>query len=175
MWAGLTGEIIARNGTMAQPIPKGYHTITPHLVVDGAAEAIDFYVKAFGAKENSRMPFPSPDGKTKLGHAELEIGDSRLFLADEFPDMGVVGPKGSSPVTIHLYVTDVDAAFNRAVKAGATPSMPPDDAFWGDRYCKVVDPFGHHWSIATHKEDLTPEEVQKRMAVAFAGPPCDPA
>ncbi len=157
---------------MAHPIPEGHHTITPHLVVKGASEAIEFYKRAFGAEELSRMPFPGPDGQVKLGHAELQIGDSRLFLADEFPEQGATGPSGSSPVTIHMYVTDADAVFDRAVKAGATRNMPPADMFWGDRYARVVDPFGHHWSIATHLEDLTPEQMQQRMATAFGGPPC---
>ena len=157
---------------MAHPIPAGHHTITPHLIVKGASEAIEFYKRAFGAEELSRMPFPGPDGQMKLGHAELQIGDSRLFLADEFPQQGATGPSGSSPVTIHMYVTDADAVFDRAVKAGATAQMPPADMFWGDRYARVVDPFGHHWSIATHLEDLTPEQMQQRMATAFGGPPC---
>jgi PhnB protein len=157
---------------MAQPIPAGHHTITPHLIVKGASEAIEFYKRAFGAEELSRMPFPGPDGQMKLGHAELQIGNSRLFLADEFPQQGATGPSGSSPVTIHMYVTDADAVFERAVKAGATAQMPPADMFWGDRYARVVDPFGHHWSIATHLEDLTPEQMQQRMAAAFGGPPC---
>jgi PhnB protein len=157
---------------MAQPIPAGHHTITPHLIVKGASEAIEFYKRAFGAEELSRMPFPGPDGQMKLGHAELQIGSSRLFLADEFPQQGATGPSGSSPVTIHMYVTDADAVFDRAVKAGATVQMPPADMFWGDRYARVVDPFGHHWSIATHLEDLTPEQMQQRMAAAFGGPPC---
>jgi PhnB protein len=157
---------------MAHPIPAGHHTITPHLIVKGASEAIEFYKRAFGAEELSRMPFPGPDGQMKLGHAELQIGDSRLFLADEFPQQGATGPSGSSPVTIHMYVTDADAVFERAVKAGATAQMPPADMFWGDRYARVVDPFGHHWSIATHLEDLTPEQMQQRMAAAFGGPPC---
>jgi PhnB protein len=157
---------------MAHPIPAGHHTITPHLIVKGASEAIEFYKRAFGAEELSRMPFPGPDGQMKLGHAELQIGSSRLFLADEFPQQGATGPSGSSPVTIHMYVTDADAVFDRAVKAGATVQMPPADMFWGDRYARVVDPFGHHWSIATHLEDLTPEQMQQRMAAAFGGPPC---
>jgi PhnB protein len=159
---------------MAHPIPDGYHTITPHLVVKGASEAIEFYKRAFGAEELCRMPFPEPDGRVKLGHAELQIGDSRLFLADEFPEQGSTGPYGLSPVTIHLYVTDADATFGRAVEAGATVSMPLADMFWGDRYGKLVDPFGHHWSIATHLEDPTPEQMKERMAAAFGGPPCDP-
>src|SRR3954451_21100478 len=159
---------------MAHPIPDGQHTITPHLVVKGASEAVEFYKRAFGAEELYRMPFPGPDGRMKLGHAELQIGDSRLYLADECPEHGSKGPNGSSPVTIHLYVTDADAAFGRAVKAGATVSMPLADMFWGDRYGKVVDPFGHHWSIAAHLEDLTPEQMQERMAAAHGGAPCGP-
>jgi PhnB protein len=159
---------------MAKPIPDGYHTITPHLVIKGASEAIEFYKRAFGAEELCRMPFPGPDGQVKLGHAELQIGNSRLFLADEFPEYGSTGPNGSSPVTIHLYVTDADAVFNRAVEAGATVSMPLADQFWGDRYGKLVDPFGHHWSIATHVEDLTPEQMEERKAAAFSGQPCGP-
>lgn len=156
---------------MAHPIPAGHHTITPHLVIKGASEAIEFYKRAFGAEELGRMPFPGPDGQEKLGHAELQIGDSRLFLADEFPDFGSLGPAGGgSPVTIHLYVTDADAAFARAVEAGATVLMPLADQFWGDRYGKLVDPFGHHWSIAEHLEDLTPEQMRERMAAMMGGP-----
>jgi len=159
---------------MAHPIPTGFHAITPHLVLKGASEAIDFYKRAFGAKEVSRLPFPGPDGTMKVGHAELQIGDSRLFLADEFPDYGSLGPAGGrSPVTIHVYVTDADAAFAQAVEAGATVAMPLADMFWGDRYGKLVDPFGHHWSVAEHLEDLTPDQVQQRMAAAFAKQPCE--
>lgn len=158
---------------MGHPIPAGHHTVTPHLVVKGASEAIDFYQRAFGAKELSRMPFPGEDGQIKIGHAELEIGDSRLFLADEFPQHGAIGPSGSSPVTIHLYVTDANEAFARAVEAGATVVMPLSDAFWGDRYGKLTDPFGHHWSIAEQLEVLTPEQVEERMAAAMAGPACE--
>jgi PhnB protein len=157
---------------MGHPIPAGQHTITPHLVIKGASEAIDFYKRAFGAEELSRMPFPNKDGSMKLGHAELKIGDSRLFLADEFPEYGSVGPGAGSPVTIHLYVTDADAAFAQAVEAGASVSMPLSDMFWGDRYGKVIDPFGHHWSIAEHLEDLTPDQMLKKMA-AFTGQPCE--
>ena len=158
---------------MVKPIPDGYGTIIPHLVVDGAAEAIEFYKRAFGAKELGRMPFPGEDGRMKVGHAELQIGDSKLFLADEFPAAGATGPKdGRSPVTIHLYVTDADATFNKAVEEGAAAVMPPADMFWGDRYGKLVDPFGHHWSIATHKEDLTPEQMQERMAAFTGGQSC---
>ena len=160
---------------MSHPIPAGHHAITPHLIIKGASEAIDFYKRAFGAKELSRMPFPAPDGQVKLGHAELEIGDSRLFLADEVPLQGGFGPGATSPVTMHMYVTDVDAAFARAVEAGAKAVMPPADMFWGDRYGKLVDPFGHHWSIAEHLEDLTPEQTKERMDAARAamgGPSC---
>jgi PhnB protein len=157
---------------MAHPIPDGLHAITPHLVVKGASEAIEFYKQAFGAEEIYRMPFPGPNGQVKLGHAELQIGDSRLFLADEFPQQGANAPNGSSPVSIHLFVTDADAVFGRAVESGATVSMPLANMFWGDRFGKLVDPFGHHWSIATHLEDLTPEQMQERMAAAFGGPSC---
>ena len=157
---------------MPHSTQDGPHTITPHLVIDGASEAIEFYRKAFGAEEVCRVPFPGRDGTTKLGHAALRIGDSWLFLADEFPDHGSVGPSGGrSPVTIHMYVSDADAAFARAVEAGATVAMPLADMFWGDRFGKLIDPFGHHWSIAEHLEDLTPEQVEERMA-AFAGKDC---
>jgi uncharacterized glyoxalase superfamily protein PhnB len=159
---------------MAHPIPAGQSAITPHLVIKGASEAIDFYKRAFGAEEIFRMPFPGSNGTVKLGHAELRIGDSKLFLADEFPDYGSVGPGNTSPVTIHLYVTDADATFARAVEAGATVSMPPADMFWGDRFGKLIDPFGHHWSIAEHVEDLTPAQIEERMA-AFKGQPCEQA
>ena len=149
---------------MAHPIPSGFHTITPHLVIDGAAEAIEFYKSAFNAEELSRMPFPGPDGKVRLGHAALRIGDSILFLSDTFPGRGSPGPQGASPVTIHLYVTDADAAFKQAVDAGAKVAMPLADMFWGDRYGQLVDPFGHHWSIAEHLEDLTPDQMRAKMA-----------
>jgi uncharacterized glyoxalase superfamily protein PhnB len=158
---------------MAHPIPAGHHTITAHLVIKGASEAIEFYKRAFGAEELGRMPMPGKDGQVKVGHAELKIGDSILFLADEFPEYGSTGPNGRSPVSLHLYVTDADAAFRRAVEAGATVTMPLADMFWGDRYGKLVDPFGHHWSIATHLEDLTIEQMQERMAAVMGGPPCD--
>jgi PhnB protein len=132
---------------MGHPIPAGHHAITPHLVIKGASEAIEFYKRAFGAEELCRMPFPGPDATTRLGHAELQIGDSRLFLADEFPEYGSVGPTGSSPVTIHLYVTDADATFARAVAAGATVAMPLQDMFWGDRYGQLRDSFGVTWAL----------------------------
>lgn len=148
------------------PIPAGMHTITPHLVCEGAAEAIEFYKKAFNAVEQGRMP--GPDGK--LMHAMLRIGDSPLMLVDDFPDWGSVGPKAlkGSPVTIHLYVPDADAVFNQAVAAGAQPKMPLADMFWGDRYGVVIDPFGHSWSIATHQRDMTPEQMQAEMEKTMA-------
>jgi PhnB protein len=149
-------------------IPEGKHTIVPHLVIQGAAKAIEFYKKAFGAVEEARMP--TPDGK--IMHACLKIGDSCLFLCDEFPDMGgCKSPQalGGTPVTIHLNVEDADAVFARAVAAGATAKMPPADMFWGDRYGKLTDPFGHDWSVSTHKEDVSPEEMKKRGQAMFAG------
>ena len=158
---------------MVKPIPSGHHTLTPHLITKGATEAIEFYKRAFGAEELHRMPFPGPDGTVRIGHACLQIGDSRLFLADEFPEQGAVGPGGSSPVTIHVYVADADATFEQAVEAGAEVTMPLADMFWGDRYGKLVDPFGHHWSIAQHIEDLTPEQMQERMSAAMTGAPCE--
>jgi uncharacterized glyoxalase superfamily protein PhnB len=130
-----------------QPIPDGFRTITPHLVCENAAAAIEFYKKAFGAVELARMP--GPDGR--IMHAEIRIGDSRLMLADDFPDYGSPGAlalKGS-PVVVHLYVTDADAVFNQALAAGATATMPIGDMFWGDRYGQLRDPFGHTWSIAS--------------------------
>jgi uncharacterized glyoxalase superfamily protein PhnB len=157
---------------MANPIPAGQHAITPHLVVKGAAEAIDFYTRAFGAEEVCRVPMPGPDGAVRLCHAALRIGDSKIFLADEFPEQGGLGPTGPSPVTIHLYVTDADATFDAAVDAGATVRMPLANMFWGDRYGLLVDPFGHSWSIAEHLEDLTPEQMQDRMSSAFSGASC---
>jgi PhnB protein len=149
-----------------QPIPPGFHTLTPHLVVKNASNAIEFYKKAFGAEEIRRAP--APDGKS-LMHAELQIGDSRLMLVDEFPEMDCRGPQsiGGTPVTIHMFVKDVDAAFSRAVAAGAEVKMPLDNMFWGDRYGVLTDPFGHSWSLATHKEDVTPEEIAKRVRDAF--------
>lgn len=149
-------------------IPTGFHTLTPHLVVKGASRAIDFYKKAFGAQEISRSP--GPDGNTIM-HADLKIGDSHVFLVDEMPQMGCRGPEsiGATPVTIHMYVEDVDAAFGKAVAAGAKVRMPVADMFWGDRYGILTDPFGHSWSLATHKEDLTPEEIGKRAQGACSG------
>ena len=149
-----------------RPVPEGHHTVTPHLVVQGAAEAIQFYEKAFGAKEVGRQSLP---GGTLLIHAEIQIGDSRLFLVDEIPGMGLKSPKslGTSPVTIHLYVDDADAVWRRAIASGAKETMPLMDAPWGDRYGKLIDPFGHEWSIASHVEDVSPEEIDRRMAATF--------
>ena len=156
---------------MAHQLPEGKHTITPHLSVKGASEAIEFYKEAFGAEELYRLPYTCPDSKVRLAHATLRIGDSWLFLADEFPGHEVTGPSGSSPVTIHLHVDDADAAFERAIKAGATVTMALDDMFWGDRYGKLVDPFGHYWSIAAPSKPLSPENMQQlmqeQMATAF--------
>ena len=145
----------------AKPIPEGMHTVTPQLVCAGAADAIEFYKKAFNAAETARLPGP----QGKIMHAMIRIGDSPLMLVDEFPEWQSLGPKSlkGSPVTIHLYVEDVDAFVQRAVAAGAKITMPLDDMFWGDRYCKLEDPFGHHWSVATHIRDVTPEEMQQAM------------
>ena len=144
------------------PIPAGYHAVTPYLSIRGAAEALEFYKMAFGAKEIMRMP--GPDGK--LGHAEISIGGSRIMLADEHPDIQALSPKtiGGSPVSIHLYVDDVDAAVERAVAAGAKLIRPVADQFYGDRVGGVEDPFGYRWFIATHKEDLTMDEIRRRAA-----------
>ncbi len=145
----------------AKPIPDGMHALTPHIVCAGAADAIAFYRKAFGAAELARLEGPGG----KLMHAAVRIGDSVLMLMDEFPEWGTLGPKAlkGTPVTLHLYVKDVDAEMARAVAAGATVTMPVSDMFWGDRYGQVEDPFGHRWSIATHTRDLSPEEIRKGM------------
>jgi PhnB protein len=142
-------------------IPDGMHSLTPHLVCAGAAEAIEFYKKAFGAVEQMRVP--TPDGK--LMHASVKIGDSVLMLMDEMPNYGALGPNAlkGSPVTIHLAAEDVDALIERAVAAGAKLVMPAADMFWGDRYGQVDDPFGHHWSIATHIRDVSPQEMQQAI------------
>ncbi len=143
-----------------KPIPDGYHTVTPYLVVKDAAKAIEFYKVAFGATEFMRMA--GPDGK--IGHAEIRIGTSPVMLADEFPDMGFRSPQslGGAAVSLLVYVEDVDARFDQAVTAGATVLRPVKDQFYGDRSGTLTDPFGHVWTIATHKEDLTPEELHKR-------------
>src|SRR5216684_2657647 len=142
-------------------IPDGYHSITPYLVIKGAAAAIEFYKKAFAAVEFVRMP--QPDGR--VGHAELKIGGSVIMMADEYPEIEAVGPKtlGNSPVGLLLYVEDVDAVFAKAVSLGAVIKKPLADQFYGDRSGTVEDPFGHKWTIATHKEDVAPEEMKKRM------------
>ena len=146
------------------PIPEGFHTVTPHLVIKGAAQAIEFYKRAFGAQVMARMDGPGGG----VGHAELKIGDSIIFLADEFPQSPCKSPQtlGGTTATLHLYVPDVDASFKQAVAAGARETMPVTDMFWGDRFGQLADPFGHTWSIATRKEILTPEETDKR-AQAF--------
>ncbi len=145
---------------MTKPIPDGYNSVTPYLVVDDAQRAIEFYAQAFGAEEKFRLPMGD-----RVGHAELQIGDSVVMLADEFPDMGHLGPKsrGGPTSSILLYVEDVDTAFNKAINAGATEQRPLEDQFWGDRMGTLQDPFGHQWSLATHVEDVAPEEMQKRM------------
>src|SRR5215470_12102802 len=152
--------------TKVKPVPDGYHTATPYLIVRDPARAIDFYKSAFGAKEIVRLP--GPDGK--IAHAEVQIGDSRIMLGGESPQMGSRSPETlkGTPVGIFLYLENVDAAFKRAVGAGAKAVQPPEDMFWGDRYGKVSDPFGHEWQLATHKEDLTPEEIGERGKAAFA-------
>jgi uncharacterized glyoxalase superfamily protein PhnB len=144
-----------------QPIPEGMHTVTPHLVCSDAAKAIEFYKKAFGATETARLP--APDGK--IMHASVRIGDSTVMLVDEFPQWNSLGPNAlkGTPVTLHLYVKDVDAAFAKAVDAGATVKLPLADMFWGDRYGQVTDPFGHIWSMATHMRDMTPEQMAEEM------------
>jgi PhnB protein len=149
-----------------KPIPDGYHSVTPYLCVQGGPQAIEFYKKAFGATEFVRMD--APDGK--IGHAELQIGDSRVMLADEFPEMGFLSPKsiGGVPVMMHLYVEDADATVARATDAGARLTRPVADQFYGDRGGQIEDPFGHKWYVATHKEDLTMEEIEKRQKAAFA-------
>ena len=149
-------------GSAVKSIPEGYHSVTPYLIVQGAVRAIEFYRRAFGARELFRMM--QPDGR--VGHAELEIGDSRVMLADEHPEMGVRSPQtiGGSPVTIHLYVEDVDATVARAAAAGATVTRPVADQFYGDRNGGLTDPFGHVWYVATHVEDLSMEELGRRAA-----------
>jgi PhnB protein len=149
-----------------KPIPEGYSTLTTYIAVDDAAKAIEFYERAFGAKERSRMP--GPDGK--IAHAEIVIGDSVVMLSDPFPQATVKPPTqfGGTTAGLFMYVEDVDAAYRRAIDAGATETMPPADMFWGDRFGTVTDPFGHSWQIATHVEDLTPEEMAERGQEAMA-------
>ena len=144
-------------------IPDGYHSVTPYLIIQGAANAIEFYKNAFGATELFRM-----EHEGKVGHAEIKIGDSPIMLADEHPEMGHVSPKtlGGSPVGIMIYVDDVDTIFNQAIESGGEEVKPLQDQFYGDRSGTLKDPFGHVWTVATHKEDVTPEEMDKRMAAA---------
>jgi len=153
-------------GTKVKPIPEGYHAVTPYLSVKGAAGAIEFYKKAFGAKEVMRMPGP---GGT-IGHAEIQIGNSRIMLADEYPDMNFRSPQsfGGSPVHIHLYVGDVDKVATQAMAAGAKLLRPVADQFYGDRSGTLEDPFGHVWHVATHKEDISLQEMKKRAAAMAA-------
>jgi uncharacterized glyoxalase superfamily protein PhnB len=161
----------AKGRTAAKPkkvtaVPQGYHTVNAYLVVRGAADAIAYYTKAFGAKERLRMP--APDGT--IAHAELAIGDSCLMIGDEMPQRGALAPSsvGGSPVTLSLYVPDVDRVFKQAIAAGGKVTMPVADMFWGDRYGQLVDPFGHKWAIATHIEDVSGKEMARRGAEAFA-------
>ena len=149
-----------------KPIPEGYHSVTPYLIVDGGAQAIDFYKKAFGATELFRM-----EHQGKIGHAELKIGDSPIMLGDEHPEMGYKGPKafGGTPVSLMIYVEDVDTVYKRAIESGGIEMKPLQDQFYGDRSGTLTDPFGHVWTIATHKEDVTPEEVEKRLAAMGHG------
>ena len=152
---------------MVNAIPEGYRRVTPYLIVDGAAAAIDFYTSVFGASERMRMD--APEGK--VGHAELEIGDSVIMLADEHPEMNARGPRsiGGTPVSLHMYVEDADGVYERAVEAGAKAVRPVEDQFYGDRLGSFEDPFGHHWHVATHVEDVSPDEMSKRMAEAAPG------
>ena len=152
---------------MVRPIPEGYHSVTPYLIVDDANAAIDFYKRAFGATELFRLPMGD-----KIGHAEIKVGDSHVMLADEFPDMDHLGPnaRGGTTVSLLLYVDNVDSAFGKAVAAGAKEQRPITDQFWGDRMGTLSDPFGHQWSLATHTEDVPPQEMETRMK-AFSEKP----
>lgn len=145
-----------------KPIPEGFHAVTPYLFIKGAASAIEFYKRAFGAKELLRLADPTG----RIGHAEIKIGDSPIMLADEFPEMGVVGPQtlGGSPMCLAVYVEDVDARYQQALAAGAKELRPVKDQFYGDRSGTVVDPYGHIWTLATHKEDVPPAEIERRYA-----------
>ena len=145
---------------VVRAIPEGYHSVTPYLVIDGAEDAIRFYTQALGATEVLRLPMGD-----KIGHAEIRIGDSHVMLSDEWPDMDIRGPKsrGGATSSLMVYVEDVDAAFARAVAAGATIERPVEDQFYGDRNGAIVDPFGHRWTISTHVEDVAEDEMQRRM------------
>jgi len=150
-----------------RPVPEGFHTITAHLTVADAAKAIAFYTEAFGAEEVVRMPGPGG----KVMHAEMSLGDSRLLLNDEFPDVDVRGPAaiGGTPVTLHLYVPDIDAFVARAEKAGAKVTLPVQDTFWGDRYGRLEDPFGHSWAVATRTKNMTLHEMREASRKAMEG------
>lgn len=150
-------------------VPAGFRTVTPHLVCSGAADALAFYQQAFGATEIRRTA--GPDGK--IVHAEIDIGDSRVMLSDDFPEYGARAPRDAegAGMAIHLYVDDADALWRQALAAGAEPVMPLADVFWGDRYGEVIDPFGHKWAIATHQRDVTPEQIQAGMQQAMAPQP----
>ena len=167
--AKVAAKAPGKSRAKAPPIPPGYHIITPSLVVRGAEQAIEFYKIAFGAKARSRML--APDGKVL--HSEIKIGDSIIMISDEFPEMGESSPEalGGTASSLMFYTKDVDALFKRAVDAGAKPTMPVADMFWGDRYGVVTDPFGHRWQMATHKEDLSPREAQRRAEAAMSSPP----
>jgi PhnB protein len=160
---------------MAQvaPIPPGYHSVTPYLIVDGAANALDFYTRAFGAKEVMRVPMPGG----RLAHAEILLGDSHVMLADEFPEMDCRSPRsyGGTPVSLMLYVPDVDTLAAQAVAAGVTVVRPLADQFYGDRSITVTDPFGHQWTLATHVEDVSPEEIDRRMKAMSPSADCSPS
>jgi len=149
-----------------KPIPDGYHSVTPYMIVKGAAAAIDYYKNAFGATELFRM-----EHEGKVGHAEIKIGDSPIMLADEHPEMNAYSPKtvGGTPVSLMIYVEDVDSMYKRAIELGGTEMKPVQDQFYGDRSGTLTDPFGHVWTVATHKEDLTPEEIDARVASAHGG------
>ncbi len=146
-----------------KPIPEGYHSVTPYLIMKGAADAIEFYKNAFGATELFRM-----EHQGKIGHAEIKIGDSPIMLADEYPEMNYVGPValGGTPVSLMIYVEDVDTTYKQAISAGGVEVKPLQDQFYGDRSGTLKDPFGHVWTVSTHKEDVTPEEIDKRLAAA---------
>jgi PhnB protein len=152
---------------MVSPIPEGYPRLTPYLIVDGAGDAIEFYSSVLGAKERMRMDAPGG----RVGHAELELGDSLIMIADEHPEMNALGPRavGGSPVSLHVYVDDADAIFNRALEAGAKEVRPMEDRFYGDRIGSFEDPFGHQWHVATHVEDVPPDEMERRAAEVMSG------
>jgi PhnB protein len=149
-----------------KPIPEGYHSLTPYLVLDGGAQALEYYKKAFGATELFRM-----EHEGKIAHAEMKIGDSPFMLSDEHPERGFRGPKalGGTPVGLMIYVDDCDAVFKQAIEAGGVEQKPVQDQFYGDRSGTLTDPFGHTWTVATHKEDVSPEEIDKRLAAMAAG------